>query len=1329
MKPHHINLKALLLPGAVLLTATAPLTSRADYQSTVLSFNPLAYYRLSETAPAPPANVATNYGSLGRVGTGYIVSLDPRATVTNGLPGIVGSACRFVNVDGAGGQGYQTAIDVPWRPELNPNGPFSVELWANPTRAVASGNLQAAISSINGSQSRSGWILYQAGGTGNGNWEFRIGGLGSYAGTIDSAPNSVAVGGWQHIVLIYDGASISMYINGTLAAGPTLANGGAGFNPNNSVPFRLGASGLGNRGYDGLLDEVAFYNYVLSPSTIAAHHSAATTNNAGYQAQILLDNPLGYWHLDEPLYVTPDPSTFPVTANLGSLGAAANGTNNPGLLTGIAGPPYLGFGANNIGVDSGYSAGNVDLGAPAGLNFSGQITMMAWINPTFTDGLRDIVAHGFSTNGEVFMRINSGNYEVGSWDGTTTYSVTGAMNTGGLGSDIGNWVFIAATYDGANWNLYRYDNLVTNAPFGTGAMVFDAPWSIASAGPNSEGRFLGGGVDEVAIFNTALTTAQIQQIFYSASVAPVIVTPLASQVSPPVYAGNSLNLVVAAEGNKPLSYLWTKNGVSLGNTTTSLSINNLQTTDSGTYAVVVTNPSGSTTSSVPVNVLLLPPQITQQPVSTTRFVGASPSFSVSVVGSAPLTYQWKSNNVAISGATSSSLTLNNVQLSYAANYSCTINGPGGVTNSAAAALTVLTDPAHSYPLAVIADGPMAFWRLGESSGTVAYDYWGGHNGTYHNVALGQPGYAAVDPDTAVGFGAQDDYMGNVSGIDFSGPGKSFTIELWVNGPASQINGAGLVSKGTGQNGTGGANAFQFSLDVTGGFYRFHVEPTSGTASDATATVGPDGGWHHLAAVYDAAGATMTLYVDGQVSGSAGAVTGGPLSTAVPISVGAAQGGVTPVHDLYFTGTLDEVAIYNYALSGTQVANHYAATYGNTTAPFISVQPTSVTNFVTYPATFAVSAAGSVPLTYQWYKGNTALFDTATITGSGTRALTINPLDLTDSGSYHCQITNVAGVTNSATVTLTVLSPPTTPIAIPGLVLHLPFDNTLSDATGRGNNGTPHGSPTFVTDGKLGQALHYETHTVNDTSGSNVTSAAYVSLGVIPDLQFSSNVNFSVSYWIRLPAFNGVGDEGDLPFFTDTVGSTFGFGYVFAPSYKLGGWAFSLFDAGGNGQGVYGASYSIDDGFWHHLVHTFDRQRGVVNYLDGVVAPYTNQAGSTIVAAGNIDNGQSATIGQDPTGLYTEPGSGDIDDLGVWKKALTPLEVEAIYLGAISNGVSFVGAPVTLTKQVSGGNMTLSWTAGTLQAAGAVTGPYTNVTPTSPYVVPLTGPQRYFRTKL
>ena len=456
------------------------------------------------------------------------------------------------------------------------------------------------------------------------------------------------------------------------------------------------------------------------------------------------------------------------------------------------------------------------------------------------------------------------------------------------------------------------------------------------------------------------------------------------------------------------------------------------------------------------------------------------------------------------------------------------------------------------------------------------------------------------------------------------------------------------------------------------------------------------------------------------------------------------------------------------MDAATVLAHYGAAYGTSLAPFINVQPSPTTNYVSLVAQFSVVAAGSVPLSYQWKRNGVDLSDIQTaggsyIAGSSTANLTISPLapDQSDAGTYSVGITNAINGLVSTGATLTVLLAPTAPVSIPGLVVHLPFDGNLSDATDRGNNGTGmYSSDTrtntvapsagndhfnYVSPGAFGsgQALHYATDAYN-TGGttSTGTNDYYVTLGVRPDLQFSSNVNFTVAFWIRLP-LNYQG--GDLPFFATAQNSENQPGIVFAPAYgygtadpnpnpapvAAGGWAASIFDTTDTGLLLYSDTVgSINDGNWHHLVYVCDRSKGLKVYLDGVLAGSKTEAGTSIVGIGSIDTGLPATIGQDPTGRYGETGSGDIDDLGVWRRSLAPLEAASVYMAA-QGGFSFTGPPppsslppLTITSTTT--NIQITWTQGSLWAAGSVTGPYTNVpNATSPYKITKPAPATTF----
>jgi hypothetical protein len=1372
------NLPArILLAVASVLMAFATFTTRADYSNTVASFNPLAYWRFNEATASGPLNKSANATALGSVIDGYV-----SGDAVVGEPGIVGNAVRTINNGVVAGWDYGK-VDVPYNAALNKSGAFTLEFWAKPNALGADTTGMAVVSSLMNdfaASSRRGYLVYI---NNTGRVEFRLGNVNGYVGTVNtgnSALNAV-VGQWRHIVCVFDGATNRVYLNGVLSATLALtASQIAGLEPNSQVSLRVSGTAFngslsdgpwvsalgtsGNRAFDGWVDELAYYSHALNGNEIAAHFSAATTNTAGYSAQILAANPTGYWPFNESAFT---PGSGVAVANSGSLGSGANGTTTNGALTAQTGLTGAGFGANNRNLFLDGVSGRVAVGNDAGLNISGNITLMAWVKPTFRNAFRDIIAHGWDENyAETALRISRGGanggygdgnyYEVGVTDGVpSTYNDVAQFAI--PGGDFNNWVFLAGTYDGSSWKLYRNGALVASTASTNGPLAMAAPWSIgARNGPpsptsfftgqdfnyvfNADGCFFGGGVDEPAIFGSALSAANINTLWQDAQVPPYLTR--AVQAPATAFRGSSLDLSVWAEGSGTLSYLWRSNGVALGVTTTNITINNLQD-GAQAFSVEVTSAYGAVTSSVSVAVSAAPPTISAQPQSVSRYAGLPFSFSVTAQGTQPLSYQWYKDGGVIGGATSPTYG-GTAAAGLAGAYTVVISNETGVviTSTPPAVLTVIPAPT-GYGGAVLASAPIAYYRLGEASGTVANDYISGINGTYFNATLGQPGYASdIDPDTAVAFsGNADSYVGSISGtaINFQGTTTSFTLECWANGPDTQASDAALIAKGTGASGTT-ANE-QFVVDVVGGKYHFFLRRPNGNVAEATAGVGPDGTWQHIVAVYDHTTLTLTLYVNGSESGSGQNLATGLRVSNHPVSIGSKRSGNAPTYDNAFSGSIDEVAFYNTALSSATVQSHYAAAYGSNLRPQISKQPVNVTNYVSLPVTLLVGAYGTVPLSFQWVKAG--LGD---IPGATSSSYTINAVDFSDAGTYSVRISNSLGTTNSASATVTVLSAPTTAPAIPGLVMHLPFDNNLNDVTGRGNNGvgihrvqnlgvisSNVAAPSYVT-GALGQGLHFVT-TFLDTTETNI-DATYVMLGDRADFRFSSNVNFTVAFWVKNT--DAIAAQwGDLPFVTTTTTSTFDTGLAFAWTYGrgdtpyIGGWAWSMYDTGGNGVGGRGAQGSIDDGNWHHLVHTFDRQSGQnVNYLDGRVVAFNKQAGSSVAAAENIDTGNPLTIGQTWTGAYGEAGSGAIDDLLVFKKVLTPLEAASIYMAGISNGLSVVSAPFSLTSTRTGNTLTLTWDVGVLQQATNVTGPYTDVPgASSPLTVVPSGQGKYYRIRL
>lgn len=168
---------------------------------------------------------------------------------------------------------------------------------------------------------------------------------------------------------------------------------------------------------------------------------------------------------------------------------------------------------------------------------------------------------------------------------------------------------------------------------------------------------------------------------------PAIITQPRSQT---VVRGQDVSFSVVASGTGPLSYQWFFNGVSLGSAGTSatLTLINVRPDQAGSYTAVMTNSMGSITSAVATLTVMVPPKIITQPLGQTVVQGQDASFSVVASGTAPLSYQWNFNGSPLAGATTSGLTLTNVQTAQAGSYTVVVTNAVGSVTSVVANLTV-----------------------------------------------------------------------------------------------------------------------------------------------------------------------------------------------------------------------------------------------------------------------------------------------------------------------------------------------------------------------------------------------------------------------------------------------------------------------------------------------------------------------------------------------------------------------------------------------------------------------------------------------------------------
>ena len=406
-----------------------------------------------------------------------------------------------------------------------------------------------------------------------------------------------------------------------------------------------------------------------------------------------------------------------------------------------------------------------------------------------------------------------------------------------------------------------------------------------------------------------------------------------------------------------------------------------------------------------------PPTVITDPQSKTAFVGHPASFTVTANSYILPGYQWQAgpsggpltnlnNGGIITGATNNILVLTNATAYDGAQFQVVVSNSAGFVTSATATLTVQAVPptSGSASAAVKALSPVAYWPLNEtndpSTGLAGvYDAAGTFDGMYltaaQNAFNGIVGPQTADgyPQFASGQGAlqtaynTDQSLVTTPALNLNT--NTVTIGMWIYPNGDQMGPAGLyVNRNSGTV----AGLGYHGNDRLG--YKWNNDGSE-TWQFNTGPLIPTNIWSYVAVAITPTNAILYLINTNGIQSATNTVTHNNMSW------GGAEANISIGHDNYlstvFNGKIDEVAVFNYALSASQIQ-------GLTGLVFVNTNPATA-NF-----TASVSGSGQT-LNFSWaadHKGWQLYTNAVGLTATGSwypvpgsangtgQAITVNP---------------------------------------------------------------------------------------------------------------------------------------------------------------------------------------------------------------------------------------------------------------------------------------------------------------------------------------------------
>lgn len=356
--------------------------------------------------------------------------------------------------------------------------------------------------------------------------------------------------------------------------------------------------------------------------------------------------------------------------------------------------------------------------------------------------------------------------------------------------------------------------------------------------------------------------------------------------------------------------------------------------------------------------------------------------------------------------------------------------------------TVAAGSASPYLQNVATDDIAHLWRLGEASGASADLIGGSALNLAGRMTRGQAGALTNDVDKAIAFNTSiisSQNNGNgYSTVREQGP-DTFTAEGWFR--TTSTSGGKIIGFGSAQTGTSGSYDRQIYMSNSGQIY-FGVYPGEVRSINTTQSY-RDGAWHHVVATLGSTG--MKLYVDGDLKAERSDTTSGQSYQGYwRVGNDGLSGWPGAPSSAQFEGSLDEIAVYNEALSAQRVSSHYNVGKTGTmpnTAPTAAIGAPVINGLDVAFNGGGTDSDGTIA-SYSWNFGDgttgTGAAAAKTYAAAGTYTVTLT-------------VTDDDGATGQATTTVTVAP-------IPNQAPTAQFATPVTDALSVSVNGTTSTDP-------------------------------------------------------------------------------------------------------------------------------------------------------------------------------------------------------------------------------------------------------------------------------